>query len=377
MSLLPHQVKYARGYKDKAFLVHEGGTGKTVCASVWLHDGRDADALVVCPKRVVKKWGEELAKWQTRATVVSMEDFKKTPHKKWSALVIDEADEFASPLFLKGRSQRATHLYELVKLYDVPVALLTATPVRSTPWNMHSLLCYLGIYYNWKAWREEFFSLESRPYIQWKAWFAKPDWRIRIRAYMEKYADIVLMSDCVDYLPPIEEESITVKSEPFKKSTELTPTAAFVEEHKHEQVNKPKGIIAIGKDYRKIIVVAYYVEQVEALAKELAKDRETFMVHGGTKNQEDTLQAAQDSDECFLVVQASLGVGWNGDKFSCVIFASMSYKVRDFVQIKYRVRRIHNLHPVKYIYLFSGRCDRQIYKVIQEGRDFVPSEYAT
>jgi superfamily II DNA/RNA helicase len=124
-----------------------------------------------------------------------------------------------------------------------------------------------------------------------------------------------------------------------------------------------------------VLVVAHYVEQVESLAKALAKDRQVFMVHGGVKNQESLLKEANDSDECYLVIQASLGAGFDADSFSCVIFASMSYRARDFVQMKYRVRRIHNLHPVEYYYLIGGRCDKGVYKTIMLGRDFIPSEW--
>src|SRR3990167_3927394 len=115
MNLLSHQIKYAKGYPDKGLLVHEGGTGKTICAAVWLRDNRDADALVVCPKRVVKKWKETLTVWDTKATVLSKEAFKKAPLREWSARVIDEADEFASPLFTKGRSQLSEKMYEQIK----------------------------------------------------------------------------------------------------------------------------------------------------------------------------------------------------------------------------------------------------------------------
>jgi len=101
------------------------------------------------------------------------------------------------------------------------------------------------------------------------------------------------------------------------------------------------------------------------------------MVHGSVKNQEEILKEANEVDECFLLVQASLGSGFDADSFSCIIFASMSYRVRDFVQMKYRVRRIHNLHPVTYYYLINGRCDKMVKEAIDLGRDFVPSEYFT
>jgi len=381
--LLPHQVKYASGYKDKAFLVHEGGTGKTVCACVWLRDGKDVYALVVCPKRVVEKWKDALSLWQTKAIVLSKEQFKKAPYRKYSAIVIDEADEFASPLFTKSRSALSEKMYTLIKEHNegVPVALLTATPIRSTPWNLHTLLCFLGIYLDWKIWREKFFYLQYPDHGKFRflkrpAWMPKPTWRSDIRPYLEKFADIVLLKDCVDSLPPVQELEIKIKGEPFPGTDEVEPRRRFVEEHKHEQVGKGDVIVSIGKEYRKVLVVAYYVEQVEALAKELSKDRLTYMVHGGVKDQENILKEANSVDECFLVVQASLGSGFDADSFSSVVFASMSYAVRDYIQMKFRVRRIHNLHPVIYYSLIGGRCDRAVKNNVDLGKDFVPSEWS-
>lgn len=376
MKPLPHQIKFAKGYKDKAFAVHEGGTGKTVCACLWLKDDRDEDALVICPKRIVKKWEEALKDWGTKATVLSKETFKKDPPKEWSAIVCDEADEFASPLFTKGRSQLATALYTLVQKYpEMPVLLATATPIRSNPWNLHTLLCYLGQYIDKTKWRDTFFTLEHRPFLRRPAYFPKPDWRKKIRPLLEKTADIVLLKDCVGDLPPVREYPILTHCSPYKRALETEPTALFVAEHRYEQTEKLKDILQISKKYRKVLVVAHYVEQVESLAKSLAKDRQVFMVHGGVKGQEGILKEANDSDECYLVIQASLGAGFDADSFSCVIFASMSYRVRDFVQMKYRVRRIHNLHPVEYYYLIGGRCDKGVYETIMLGRDFIPSEW--
>lgn len=370
-----HQIKFAKGYKDKVLCCHEGGTGKSACACLWLADGRDSDALVICPKRVVEKWREELRAWKTKATVLSKEQFKKHPIRKWSAVVVDEADEFASPLFTKGRSQLSTALYNLLKLHDVPVFLCTGTPIRSNPWNLHSLLCFIGVYIPWKAWRSKFFVLERPAFMNRFAYFPKPDWRIKIRPFLEKYADIVLMKDCVDELPAIEEKTLSTPCEPFKKGLIIEPKALFVAKHRWEQREKFDAILEIAREYRKVLVVAYYVEQIEELNRQLKKERMTYMVHGQVKGQEALLKAANEDDECFLIVQASLGVGFDADSFSCVIFASMSYAVRDFVQMKWRVRRIKNLHPVIYHYLLGGSCDKAVLSNIQKGKDFIPSEY--
>lgn len=374
LKLLNHQIKFERGYKDKDILAHEGGSGKTVCACVWLRDGRDSDALVVCPKRVVDKWRQALVDWGAKATVVSKEQFKKLSPKKWSALIIDEADEFASPLFTKNRSQLTETLYNLVRQYDSPILLLTGTPVRSNPWNFHTLLTFKGMYIDYKKWREEFFNLERMPYLPRPAWIPKKDWRTRIQKFIKVHCDIVSLKDCIGELPSSTEEIVRLKSEPFV-SQEFEPKAQFVELHKHEQENKVKKILEISKEYRKVLVVAYYVEQIEELNKQLSKDRQTFMVHGSVKNQEAILKEANEVDECFLIVQASLGAGFDADTFSCVIFASMSYAVRDHVQMKWRVRRIHNLQPVIYYYLIAGKADRSILKNVQLGKDFVPSQW--
>jgi superfamily II DNA or RNA helicase len=379
MKLLEHQVKFARGYDGKNLLVHETGTGKTVCACVWLRDGRDKNALVICPKRVVKKWEQALKDWGAKGTVISKEQFKKSKDSalktRWSALVVDEADEFASPLFSKGRSQLSAALYDLVKLQEMPVLLLTATPIRSNPWNLHTLLCFLRIYIPYKKWRDDFFTLENRPYLPRPAWIPKPDWRVKMQPLLKKHADIVLLKDCVGDLPSATEEVIKLKSKPYVGNINWEATAQFYDEHRFEQKEKHKAILDIGRDYRKVLVVAFYIEQIELLAKQLGRDRETFVVHGSVKNQEAILKKANETEECFLIVQASLGAGFDADSFSCVVFASMAYGVRNYVQMKGRVRRIHNLHPVRYYYIHSGRCDKAVYDAVMKGKDFVPSQW--
>ena len=374
MKPLPHQVQFGEGYSDRGLLVHEGGTGKTICACLWLKDGRDSDALVVCPKKVGLKWEKALKDWGTKATVVSKEEFKKLPIHRWSAKVIDEADEFASPLFVAAkRSQLSSKMYALTKAHpSMPTLLLTATPIRSTPWNLHTLLVYYGVYIDWKAWRAKFFSLQNMPYLPYPAWLPKDNWRTEIRPILEKYADIVLLKDCVDDLPPVSEKKIKVKTPTYIEALDAKP---FFDEHRWEQQNKAKEIIEIGKDFRKVLVVAYYREQIEQLEQLLGKDRQTFAIHGGVKDQEAVIKQAAESDECFFIVQASIGAGFDADTFSCVVFASMSYAVRDFVQMKFRVRRIHNLHPVEYNFLIGGRCDRAVLKNIEAGKDFIPSEW--
>jgi len=373
-----HQEKYAKGYKDKVLCVFETGLGKTVAACVWLKDGRDKDALVVCPKRVVEKWKDELKKWGTKATVLSFENFKKTPHKKWSAIVVDEATGFASPLFVqKLRSKRTEHLYELLRRFNIetPIFLATATPIASSAWNLHTLLTFSGKYIDWRKWRERFFQLERRPYLTGMAWMPRPTWRKDVQRILKENSDIVLLKDVVSDVPREYIEEIETPSEKFVLR-EWEPSARFAEEHKHEQKGKLETIKRIASGYRKVLVVAHYREHCEQLLKELSKERETILVYGGTKDQESMLRYANEvMEEGYLIVQASLGAGFDADSFSCCIFAGLGYSALNHSQMKGRIKRIHNLHDVYFYYLLGGRCDDAVWKQIQKGNDFIPNEF--
>ena len=78
-------------------------------------------------------------------------------------------------------------------------------------------------------------------------------------------------------------------------------------------------------------------------------------------------------NHCFPVTIG--GAGFEIPSFSCMVFASQGYSVRNYVQMKARIRRINALKPVIYYHLLGGKCDNMIYKSIEEGKDFVPSEY--
>jgi superfamily II DNA or RNA helicase len=104
----------------------------------------------------------------------------------------------------------------------------------------------------------------------------------------------------------------------------------------------------------------------------LSKEREVFVVTGGTKDQEATIKAARESFECYLLIQADLGAGFELPEFSYMIFASLSFSVRSLTQMKGRVLRINALKSNWYTYLIGGKCDESVYKrVVVDGQDYV------
>ena len=368
-----HQERFLKENPDKALLAWEGNTGKTLAGSEWLKlSNRDENPLIVVPKRIKNKWKE--ATKGLNARILTKEEFKKTDVGHPSAFVFDEAHFAASPLFTRGRSQLTTRTYELIKANpNMPVLLLTATPISSTPWNLHTLLCFRGVYIDWKKWRAEFFDLVRLPYLPRPAYMPKPDWRIKIRPYLIKYASIVLMSDVME-LPPITEEKVNLRQYDFDQ-TQWESSAAFVARHRHEQTHKAQTILELSEEYRKVIVVAHFREQIFELEKQLSRSRQIYVLHGGIDDQEAIIKQANEDDECFFIVQASIGVGFDAPSFNVMIFASMSYSYTNFRQMKWRVTRGNKIQPKQYYYLLAGKCDRAILKQVEKGKTFDPKYF--
>ena len=55
-SLFNHQKRFIEKNPDRAMLVHETGTGKSITAICWMKIRPEVKMLVVCPKGIIKKW---------------------------------------------------------------------------------------------------------------------------------------------------------------------------------------------------------------------------------------------------------------------------------------------------------------------------------
>jgi hypothetical protein len=366
---MPHQQRVIDKNPRKAILAFEMRVGKTLPACFWIdHPCRAGNTFIITPKQNVKDW----ERMKTRARILTKEQFKKTEIINPTALVVDEAQAFASGLFTKQRSQMSTALYELVKKYpNMDILLLTATPIRQDPWSLHTLLCFIGVYYPFKEWRKEFFSLTKLPFLLFPAWLPNNDWRIKIRKYLEKHCDIVSLKDIVPYLPPAETIIVKVKTPKYVRPVDQVVT--WADEHRHEQSEKIKEILALG--YRKLIVVCHYTSQIDEYEKELSKEKPVFILDGRTKDADAVKKTAQQADDCYFIVQASMGFAFDGYMFGAIVFASMSHSCLAHTQMTGRLRHFEHLHPVFYYYLIGGRWDQRIYDCIDRGKDFNPFLY--
>lgn len=367
--LYKHQQQFVDENPSKAILAWEMRVGKSLPAALWIdHPCRRGNTYIITPKQNKKDW----IALKTKAKVITKEDSKKEKFIKPTALVVDEAHYFGSPLFIKGRSQLSTVLYNLVKDNpDMHILLLTGTPIRQDAWSLHSLLCYIGVYYDWKVWRNTYFELKKMPFLRFPAYFPRKDWRTRIRVPLERHCKIVSLRDVVKDLPPIDPVFIQIKQLKYVLPTDIIVT--WVHEHLHEQQNKYKEILKL--DYRKVLVVAHYTNQIDELKRHLSKDRPVFVLDGRTVDADAIKREAQQADDCYFIVQSSMGFAFDAWMFGTIVFASMSHSCLNHSQMSGRLRHLDHLKPYNIYYILGGRWDKRIYDTIEAGKDFNPHIY--
>lgn len=382
MNLYKHQQQFLEANPDIAILAWEAGVGKTVGAIEWLKlRPKVKSPLIIVTKAIKQKWKDELQKWgyQGNAQVITKEELKKDQYYQPDALIIDEAHHFSSPLFIaKDRSAMTQQLYSLIRSNpSMSRLLLTANVVRSNPANLHTLL-YLSVkQIEWKKWQSRFYSLQHFPYLPRPAYLPVKGWQKMMPPIIAKYCSIALMKDCAD-VPVHEYTTIDIELDDtthidIKKlsAEEWEPMKLWVEEHRYENGHeKLFWIKSFSEGRRKIIVICRYKEQIRQYARELSKIRETFVLTGDTKDQEQLIADAQASDECFLIVQSQVTAGYDLDTFSTMVFASCSWSWVDHSQAHARINRIHNLHRNEYYYLVAGAKDKSILKSLEEKKDF-------
>ena len=376
MSLRPHQQRLLEQNPDRALLVHEMRTGKSLIGKNWSeHPTRNRHSLIVCLKQNKQEWVELCPD----AHVYTKEEFKKhikdVLKDKPSSIVVDEAHNFAAPLFItKKRSQLAEAMYTLVKKNpEMHVLLLTATPLTNDPASLHTLLTYIGLYADWKNYQSRFYTLEYKPFLPRPAYFPNKNWREQANEILKQKADIVSLADCVDSLPPIISEVVKVKSEKYMYAED--EDYHWTKDHLAEQGNKLATIREIGNGYRKVILVCHYTAQIDTLAKELSKDRPVYILDGRTKDHATVKSEAQNSSDCYLIVQSKMGMGWDGYMFGCMVFVSLAHRQIDYTQMLGRLTSVDHPKPKVYYTLLGGKWDKLIYNTLLAGEDFNPHKY--
>ena len=382
MELYEHQKKFLKDNPDKAIVSYGAGTGKTLVALEWLKLRPGIPSLVVCPKAIKSRWIIDTS-FSSDIDVLTKEEFKKVDLNKYRAMVFDECHAANSPLFNKQRSQITTAVYNWIKGDKGRNFLgLTATPISSQPWNIHTLLTFSGKYIDKDQFLKHFYKLEKRGFMKGRmAYFPVKTWRPMARKLVEKYCYTATMADVVGHIPEQYEEVIHIK--PTKGEQEAidfqpenpdhdSDVAVWYSQHRLEQVKgKIDKIKEIASDHSKVVIFAKYKEQISVIRAALKSERQVYVMTGDTKDQGAVIKEAQDDSECYFIVQADISEGYELPDFTCVIYASQSWRKISDIQSRARVQRINNLKSNWYYWLIAGDKDRAVFKAIEKGEDFI------
>ena len=369
MQLYTHQQRFLEANPKKALLAWEMGTGKSLAAIEW--SKKRTTTLIVVPKGLKTQWENQI---HSSCVCVTKEEFKKLYKTlpRYDAVVVDEADHFFSANF---KSALSKSLRAYLKKHTPDLLLLTGTPYRSSAWNIYTAATLLGYRWSYRDFNDAFFypMRMGRRII----YAPRTDEKTvkRLRDAIHKIADVVAMNECVDIPEQLDIQEVlgltAQQKQQQQNNPEVVPIARFTADHRIETGgHKLERIERIIEEERKVIVVCRYLSHMDELVH-IA----THSVDGSTKNRHEVFQDFNNATEGVLVVQADLCEGYELPNCATMIFASMSFSYRNYVQMKARILRMNHLHKNKYIHLIGGDADRAVLQAIKEKKDFDVTKY--
>lgn len=398
LKLYPHQLKIINETPAKHLLAWGTGTGKTATAIKW-NDKLGVVALVVCPKSLVDNWHREINKWSDNPNnfhVLSKEQFKSKPIPvNVGSLIIDEAHHFSG-----HKSQLYKSAILFIKTANVAnILLLTATPYRSTPFNIFALGNLLGKNWNWFKFNQTFFTMIKRGPRKWP--ILKKDINgVPVKEFLgnlvKSLGSVVAMNEVVDVPEHVWiREDFTPNAEQKRACSELLDSTAIARlskvfqilngslksdgysEDKYFKCEKFDRALELIEENDKIAVICRHTLELQRF-KDIVKDRRVFILNGETpKDERDKLvQEFNNLEKCVALIQAKVCEGY-GLHTPVMMFYSMDWGLVEWTQMIGRAVRLDNLKSVVYINLvYKGTVDEAVYdNVVVKKQEFQAAIY--
>ncbi len=396
--LYRHQRELVELNPNKWLLSWGTGTGKTATL-ISLVDKIGLDAIIVVPKSLVDNWYREIKKWSNgngKFQVISKENFKKK-YKELKAQIfcIDEAHHFSG-----YKSQLHKAALDFIKINNIEyVYLLTATPYRSTPFNVYALGNLLGKNWNWYKFNNVFFTMIKRGQRKWPVLKKEID-GIPVEKYIANVikglGSTVSMNDVVDVPEHVWiREDFTVNPEQKKACKDLPDIDAIARlskvfqiingslksdgytEDKFFKCDKFDRALEIINEHDKIAVVCRHTLELERFLNNIT-DRRVFIINGSTKQEErdKLIQEFNNSDKCVILLNTKISEGYNLYT-PIMMFYSMDWGLVEWTQMIGRPVRLDHLKSIVYINLvYKGTIDEAVYdNVVIKKQEFQAAIY--
>lgn len=388
--LYPHQQRIIDALPTRKILAWATSLGKTR-ALIELAKKAHSTPLIICPKSIKARWTRDFP----TATVVTKEEFRRDWSKlPWfDAVIVDEVHAFSGFSLMS----KALQAY-LKKRRPSFVWGASATPWRSTPWNVYNLAKIMGAEWGYTKFRDSFFRTQ---YFGTRCvWVPKEDdaTRTRLVNALSKFCDIVSAEEAG--MPPedvFEEELFTLTAEQKKAIkdialTESNPVVRYGKEHQIAQGHlkgtefeasrtykneKTDRILELAQEHPSMVIFARYTGQIELIADALKKKGHTvFTMTGTTKDRDKLIQDVENAKECILIVQTALGEGFEVPRFDFAIFASLPFSYVEFAQCIGRASRVNVPKRRTYVtFTVEGSIDEAVRDALHNKRDFIIELY--
>lgn len=396
--LYEHQKRFLKRNPTKCLLVWATGTGKTLTALKWGFKNGEK-ILIIVPKALKENWKRAI--WETAVFTPYSERKVETPRvylctkeefrRDWDtiepcdALIIDEAHHFAGM-----KSQMSKNLAKYLKKHNPPRRLfLTATPQRSTPWDIYQLATHLGHFISYMKFRSTFFRdrfLGKRVIPE-----PKPGMEGVLANLVREMGDVVALEDCVDVPEQVDEVEyfkLTKQQEVgIAGILEPSPIVRYTKIHQIENgilkgdgytedqtfdSDKIDRIFDLAEEHEKLAVVCRYNAQIDMLHKRLyGKGKNIYVIRGDVKDRDGVTRAADADPHALVLIQADCSEGYELPSIGVIVFASMSFSYVNYTQMRGRFLRINKLKKNVFLHLLTqDGIDVAVYEAIKRKEDF-------
>lgn len=396
MQLYNHQQELIDLSPSKHLLAFGTGTGKTLTALKIVEKKQCNRLLVLCPKSLKLNWKLEIAKW-TNLTAEQYHIMSKEEFKKWygevedgkgvylnrfDSLIVDEAHYFY------GRtSQMFKTLNRFLNKYRYEMKAnlhLTATPYMSTPWNIYAAAILLNYKIDYKKFEYSCFNkikMGNRfvPVI-------KPESKSICIDIVKAIGTTKSLEECVDVPEQIfatEYVDITTSQKTaIRNLTDELPIVKFTKCHqiaggtlKSDGYNndqffdseKLDRTIDIISQHAKIAVVCRYNNEIKFLSQKLSSHgRKILTITGENSDKRSEItHEVKDSDDVIVLIQAACSEGYSLATVPIMLFYSLDFSLKNYVQLLGRVQRLDNIKKNVYKFIVvKDTIDEDIYKSV-------------
>jgi superfamily II DNA or RNA helicase len=120
-------------------------------------------------------------------------------------------------------------------------------------------------------------------------------------------------------------------------------------------------------------IICRYTEQIAIIQEELG---DVLTLTGQTKARDSVIEKAR-TQEIPIIIQAQVSEGYELPEIEHVIFASMDWSYKNYVQMMGRFLRINAPTPTVFHRLISGDVDKRVLQSLNNKQDFYVKKNTT